>query len=61
MATIIPPMKILELQNSEYTGSEEVVEGSLIEPKKDVKRTYPITSNGRSLPQLGPLGRLLGI
>jgi len=34
IATIIPPIKILELKKSEYTGSEEVVEGSLIEPNK---------------------------
>ncbi len=58
---MIPPIKILELLNSEYTGSEEDVEGSLIEPKKDVNRIYPITNKGRNLPQLGPLGRLLGI
>ncbi|HII96011.1 MAG TPA: hypothetical protein HA367_09840 [Candidatus Methanofastidiosum sp.] len=61
MATINPPIKILELKKSEYTGSEEVVEGSLIEPTKEVKIMYPITRKGRSLPHPGPLGRLLGI
>ncbi|KYC45082.1 MAG: hypothetical protein APG12_00230 [Candidatus Methanofastidiosum methylothiophilum] len=60
MATTSPPMKILEFKNTEYTGSEDPVEGSLIEPTNDVKRIYPITRNGRNLPHPAVLGRLLG-
>lgn len=56
-----PPIKILELKKSEYTGSEEVVEGNLIEPTNEVKRMYPITRKGRNLPHPALLGRLLGI
>lgn len=61
IATIIPPIKILELKKREYTGSEEVVEGSLIEPTNEVKRMYPITRKGRNLPHPVLFGRLLGI
>jgi len=61
MATIIPPIKILEERRRELIGSEEVVEGSLIEPTNDVKITYPITRKGKSLPHPGLFGRLLGI
>ncbi len=58
---MIPPMKILEFEKIEYTGSEEDVEGSLIEPKKEVNSMYPITIKGRNLPHPVVLGLLLGI
>jgi len=32
-----PPIKMLELKNKEYTGSEDPVDGNLIEPMNEVK------------------------
>ena len=61
MATIIPAIKILELKNREYMGSEEDVKGNLIELTNDVKRIYPKTKSGRNLPHPAILGRFFGI
>jgi hypothetical protein len=63
MATITPPINILELKKNLKIGSDRYnsAEGKTIVPANDVKSIYPITIKGKNLLIPVALGRLLGI